>query len=580
MKTPTITCFWSLISLHQLEFIYVPRSVGDVEVAYGKLIKDLLLHRSILEFMHQDEVDQARNDLSGFTCMKTLAGSVTRCRIRPLETIARFSYQYETGSESKSSLNSQFNTTQKLNIDQGEDTEWDVVDIVMYTISEDVILTFFHRSEHNNSICGEISFDVQDIQKAVKMLNSYTEKNLHESSLQEQSWKDPVRIFQIHDSVNNQLIASWPSLSDVHRESAFSRHPRHPNATYAEHNTYVPQLINKVTELTRIATSRNMSGISGDHRQGVDEIACTHHFHSSSMVHLDSHGMLRFERIIIPYGLIVFGSYDITRIQRVSTNDIGNYYHYMHCNPSTLFDDSGNTHGPSRSPKPDLMNTHPSAYKTIHQPPMDISSPTVNTMNIPQILSINNVPTAETTAPNFATTTATTPTTAAGAGGAADFPDNSSTSPTPTLAYLKLHSLSHSGRYPFTSDSSAPTAPPPLAYPNALLSPETSPIPRASSSGSTLEQRRWLYVRPIYESQNARQAKKVCERCKTNSSPEWRRGPSGHKTLCNACGLRYSRLLSKQWIKVEQKKPGSEAVKGSQGESKNKDKEEYQVDIG
>ncbi|KAJ1967933.1 hypothetical protein H4R35_006569, partial [Dimargaris xerosporica] len=44
----------------------------------------------------------------------------------------------------------------------------------------------------------------------------------------------------------------------------------------------------------------------------------------------------------------------------------------------------------------------------------------------------------------------------------------------------------------------------------------------------------------------AMQQPKQCESCKTDSSPEWRRGPSGHKTLCNACGLRYSRSLLRE----------------------------------
>lgn len=40
----------------------------------------------------------------------------------------------------------------------------------------------------------------------------------------------------------------------------------------------------------------------------------------------------------------------------------------------------------------------------------------------------------------------------------------------------------------------------------------------------------------------------VCTDCGTLDSPEWRRGPSGPKTLCNACGLR--------WAKKEKKKSG------------------------
>ncbi|WFD30329.1 hypothetical protein MSPP1_001347 [Malassezia sp. CBS 17886] len=50
----------------------------------------------------------------------------------------------------------------------------------------------------------------------------------------------------------------------------------------------------------------------------------------------------------------------------------------------------------------------------------------------------------------------------------------------------------------------------------------------------------------------AAQAKK-CASCGKSNSPEWRRGPSGHKTLCNACGLRYARSLS---IKRKKRKDG------------------------
>ncbi|GAA5894689.1 hypothetical protein JCM6882_006659 [Rhodosporidiobolus microsporus] len=37
----------------------------------------------------------------------------------------------------------------------------------------------------------------------------------------------------------------------------------------------------------------------------------------------------------------------------------------------------------------------------------------------------------------------------------------------------------------------------------------------------------------------------VCRDCGTVDSPEWRKGPEGPKSLCNACGLRYAKLVSK-----------------------------------
>jgi hypothetical protein len=42
----------------------------------------------------------------------------------------------------------------------------------------------------------------------------------------------------------------------------------------------------------------------------------------------------------------------------------------------------------------------------------------------------------------------------------------------------------------------------------------------------------------------------------TLDSPEWRKGPSGPKTLCNACGLRWAKKEKKQ-------KPGTSNIPGT-----------------
>lgn len=40
------------------------------------------------------------------------------------------------------------------------------------------------------------------------------------------------------------------------------------------------------------------------------------------------------------------------------------------------------------------------------------------------------------------------------------------------------------------------------------------------------------------------QLEKDCANCHTRVTPEWRRGPSGKRDLCNSCGLRYAKLVS------------------------------------
>lgn len=47
----------------------------------------------------------------------------------------------------------------------------------------------------------------------------------------------------------------------------------------------------------------------------------------------------------------------------------------------------------------------------------------------------------------------------------------------------------------------------------------------------------------------------VCADCGTLDSPEWRKGPKGPKTLCNACGLR--------WAKKEKKRSGDDVKNSS-----------------
>ncbi|KAI9295393.1 hypothetical protein K502DRAFT_324360 [Neoconidiobolus thromboides FSU 785] len=45
--------------------------------------------------------------------------------------------------------------------------------------------------------------------------------------------------------------------------------------------------------------------------------------------------------------------------------------------------------------------------------------------------------------------------------------------------------------------------------------------------------------------QRAEEETHVCTDCGTVDSPEWRKGPQGPKTLCNACGLRYAKKNKK-----------------------------------
>ena len=44
----------------------------------------------------------------------------------------------------------------------------------------------------------------------------------------------------------------------------------------------------------------------------------------------------------------------------------------------------------------------------------------------------------------------------------------------------------------------------------------------------------------------AGQLQKDCANCHTRTTPEWRRGPSGNRDLCNSCGLRWAKQVSRR----------------------------------
>jgi hypothetical protein len=48
---------------------------------------------------------------------------------------------------------------------------------------------------------------------------------------------------------------------------------------------------------------------------------------------------------------------------------------------------------------------------------------------------------------------------------------------------------------------------------------------------------------PTAEKASKISKKFMCAQCKTTTTPEKRKGPDGHRSLCNRCGIRYSKQL-------------------------------------
>ncbi|KAG5363375.1 Cutinase gene palindrome-binding protein [Yarrowia sp. B02] len=112
-----------------------------------------------------------------------------------------------------------------------------------------------------------------------------------------------------------------------------------------------------------------------------------------------------------------------------------------------------------------------------------------------------------------------------------------------------MHMSSESGWGSPASDVSDNQAPQDLLkfyYPDRSeeANKEVASGPSSTSTGSSKPSKKDKRVRK--PTSKTKEGDYICTECGTMNSPEWRKGPQGRKTLCNACGLRWSKQAKKQ----------------------------------
>ena len=124
---------------------------------------------------------------------------------------------------------------------------------------------------------------------------------------------------------------------------------------------------------------------------------------------------------------------------------------------------------------------------------------------------------------------------------------NGHTSKPPSSKYTKSLVKNESGLAALANPSlmytNAPTKPPAAHTNGTRPAAERATASLAQNHASGLPA---VAVAPSAGDSPGSSQDKACTGCGKINSPEWRRGPSGHKTLCNACGLRYARSLTRR----------------------------------
>ncbi|KAL7316446.1 hypothetical protein PS15m_005534 [Mucor circinelloides] len=293
------SCFWSLLSLDTLEFIHIPSSIGKIKISTENnqtTIRDVLLHRSLFEFMHPSEIRLAKNDLSSFLKLKTLAGSVTRCRLLSLKSMA--------------SLVLSKNPTLSANYQ-----DWNIIDLVIYTATDDTVLAFFHNTDfgscHFNDTpilsspsCTATSdkacFDYEDALQLAQVLK-LVQKTPITQMIDDTQLVSPIRIFQIVDSITLKPLFVWPQLYSF---------------------VDMIQSLAKEIALREFKSPSNgpSPSITTAGTSAAEDVSCTRHFYANSKIELfTTKRACEFQRILIPYGNILFESIQVIPIPVTTT---------------------------------------------------------------------------------------------------------------------------------------------------------------------------------------------------------------------------------------------------------------------
>ncbi|GAN02609.1 hypothetical protein MAM1_0025c02053 [Mucor ambiguus] len=491
------SCFWSLLSLDSLEFVHIPSSIRKIKIATENnqtTIQDVLMHRSLFEFMHPSEIGMAKNDLSSFLKLKTLAGSVTRCRLLSLKSMA-------------------CHVLSKNSSQSSDYQDWHIIDLVIYTATDDTVLAFFHNtgtllllllaeligvilntgntidfgSCHfndtpmvSNPSCTTRSdkacFSYEDALRLTQVLKLIPETPIMQM-MEDHQLDNPIRIFQIIDSFTLKPLFVWPQLYSF---------------------VDMIQSLAKETVLREFKSQSNEP--SPNIAAATEDVSCTRHFYANSKIELSvPRRACEFQRILIPYGNILFESIQVTPLPIVTTTTLtlGRQHTGMYMNSFTLYynlqrvlkSDDEKEEVDRKQPS-SLQYKYTNDGRSIVTPDSGPSQAHSNQVHSASILHSSIAPVASIHSPS-----------------------------------------SHLRKFRIQQQHTQHNA--------AIRQ-------RNSSCSSTEKKRRNdAFQGPV--AITSPDSVKTCTRCHTSDSPEWRRGPDGHKTLCNACGLRYSRFRSKQW---------------------------------
>ncbi|OSD06313.1 hypothetical protein PYCCODRAFT_1383241 [Trametes coccinea BRFM310] len=498
-KVGETRCYWTLLT-YDLTFLYL----DPVLASHLGEQADLLVGRSLLDYVHPDEQTSAKNDLGAVLESKTLHGSVTRVRYCRLSRVRRLLGYTGPAPE--------WSDADKIAVD----SNYMAVDIVINYAADNLVLCFHHavvdltprdNDEHNKTCwtnwCGTPTFNMEQVQLLYHRLQSAIPQP-----------PTMTRVFQILlNQPSRPLWLSWPQ-----------ERPGEPTSK----------------DFARLAEDVQISASGTDAKT-----SCTRRYKACQVMPFGMGDKREVESIFIPHGAIIFACHKINPYPRDNVVG-GNGMHHLGYHSNNYA-----TQGPQYyDPQPqNLSSSHLSSipsynYSPQPQPPMSSSYPPNAWVQMEAADSPGQYGQwAPSSLPNGAPVSSMR---------------SSSYSTAPPPAPTQHHWSSQPPSYLESgspvSPSVGPSAPSPTALqfpasgsqdhedqPPPSPTPDLVPPPRSGRRGSKDQ-----YTGSSRTAGNPPVGVTHCASCKATQSPEWRKGPSGKKDLCNACGLRFARSRAKK----------------------------------
>ncbi|TIA85658.1 hypothetical protein E3P99_03925 [Wallemia hederae] len=487
-------CYWVLLD-RSFNFVYL----DPVLSSHMKSEAQKLVGTSFYDYLHPAESEEAKQDIQSIVDSENIHGSIIRVRFVRLPYI-----RVQLGSTSPVPSH-----VSQMCADK-HDSTYLPLDLVISSIHDGLYLCFFHAVLDKNP---QFNNDAESIWTNWCHTPTFTDKHarvLKQSLLNwsryqppaPQKFTIPTRIFQLlrQTSTENmklglsQIIYSWPPHDGSTGEGSYQP------SSFATLMSEISLNPNTAGQLTGAGTS------------------CTRRFKARHQAKCNDN-YYSVQSMFVPYGAIIFAcfkieyEYPMTAAAQPSkravippssnSNETTTLFDSTAYDPSLYFNSQPYYQQPAvPAPQLSLLNEW-----TGYSAPAQASNPPIKD-------------------------------------------DMTQHLPPPPMASVKdeFSQPSHSPQPPHPQNSSHPHQPslqPQPAqssqFPMPSVPPLAKPIPTKGPQASTSASASKVNTK-------ANSDKMACTSCGIEKSPEWRRGPSGKKELCNACGLRYARLVSKSDI--------------------------------